>query len=320
MKQIYIFLLTILTAFGANAQKDVYLKIDHLLNGQPFAFSATGTNNLGNQFKVNRLQYYISEVNIIHDGGMVTPAATEYFLVDGQAGLNAMLGNFNITTIEGVQLGIGHERRFEPAVIALREEIAKGTIGTVLQIEANFSQDKFFALPPDNWRLSNRFAPVGPLTATGIHLVDLAVAILGPSEAVWARLATRGSQFENGDTLGIMMAFPSNNVKENDQAASSSFYGSFTSGLITNIFNIKAFIFFVSLFSILTYSMDLLFFYIFPIYFSITSALWFMFLSYLLSSSNTFNIERNNLINKLMALILCSIGLFIFIKSIYEYF
>ena len=108
----------------------------------------------------------------------------------------------------GVQLGIGHERRFEPAVIALREEIAKGTIGTVLQIEANFSQDKFFALPPDNWRLSNRFAPVGPLTATGIHLVDLAVAILGPSEAVWARLATRGSQFENGDTLGIMMAFP----------------------------------------------------------------------------------------------------------------
>jgi predicted dehydrogenase len=108
----------------------------------------------------------------------------------------------------GVQLGIGHERRFEPAVVAMREEIAKGTLGVVLQIEANFSQDKFFALPPDNWRLSNKFAPVGPLTATGIHLVDLAIAILGPAESVWARLATRGSQFENGDTLGIMLAFP----------------------------------------------------------------------------------------------------------------
>jgi predicted dehydrogenase len=108
----------------------------------------------------------------------------------------------------GVQLGIGHERRFEPAVMTLREEIAKGTIGTVLQIEANFSQDKFFALPKDNWRLSNQFAPVGPLTATGIHLVDLAIAILGPAHAVWARLATRGSYFENGDTLGIMLAFP----------------------------------------------------------------------------------------------------------------
>jgi predicted dehydrogenase len=105
-------------------------------------------------------------------------------------------------------LGIGHERRFEPSVMELRREIEAGIFGTILQIEANFSQDKFFALPKDNWRLSNKHAPVGPLTATGIHLVDLAIAILGPSEAVWARLATRGSDFENGDTLGIMLAFP----------------------------------------------------------------------------------------------------------------
>jgi predicted dehydrogenase len=105
-------------------------------------------------------------------------------------------------------LGIGHERRFEPEVIALRQLIADGTLGEVLQIEANFSQDKFFALPKDNWRLSNRHAPVGPLTATGIHLVDLSIAVLGPCESVWARLATRGSDFENGDTLAVMMAFP----------------------------------------------------------------------------------------------------------------
>ena len=108
----------------------------------------------------------------------------------------------------GRVIGIGHERRFEPAVIALRSDIAAGKLGTLLQIEANFSQDKFFALPKDNWRLSNRYAPVGPLTATGIHLVDLAIALLGPAEAVWARLATRGSEFENGDTLGLMLAFP----------------------------------------------------------------------------------------------------------------
>jgi predicted dehydrogenase len=106
-------------------------------------------------------------------------------------------------------IGIGHERRFEPAVLQLRADIAAGQLGTVLQIEGNFSQDKFFALPKDNWRLSNKHAPVGPLTATGIHLVDLAIAILGPAEAVWARLATRGSDFENGDTLGLMLAFPS---------------------------------------------------------------------------------------------------------------
>ena len=108
----------------------------------------------------------------------------------------------------GVMLGIGHERRFEPAVVELRARIARGDIGNVLQIEANFSQDKFLAMAPDNWRLSNVHAPVGPLSATGIHLVDLAIAILGPAESVWARLATRGSNFANGDTLGIMLGFP----------------------------------------------------------------------------------------------------------------
>jgi predicted dehydrogenase len=107
----------------------------------------------------------------------------------------------------GLVMGIGHERRFEPAIVKLRQDIAAGRLGTLLQIEANFSQDKFFALPKDNWRLSNKHAPVGPLTATGIHLVDLAIALLGPAESVWARLATRGSQFENGDTLGLLLAF-----------------------------------------------------------------------------------------------------------------
>ena len=106
-------------------------------------------------------------------------------------------------------LGIGHERRFEPEIVRLREMIAAGTLGEILQIEANFSQDKFFALPKNNWRLSNEFAPVGPLTATGIHLVDLSIAILGPCQELWARLATLGSDFENGDTLGIMMGFKS---------------------------------------------------------------------------------------------------------------
>ncbi len=94
-------------------------------------------------------------------------------------------------------------------MVALRQMIAEGSLGTVLQIEANFSQDKFLALPKDNWRLSNAQAPVGPLTATGIHLVDLSIAVLGPCEQVWARLATLASDFENGDTLAVMMAFAS---------------------------------------------------------------------------------------------------------------
>jgi predicted dehydrogenase len=110
-------------------------------------------------------------------------------------------------TAAGLQLGIGHERRFEPAVVALREAIADGQLGTPLVFEGNFSQDKFLNLPADNWRLSAVEAPVGPLSATGIHLVDLAISIFGRPTQVWARLSTQATTFANGDTLAITLAF-----------------------------------------------------------------------------------------------------------------
>jgi predicted dehydrogenase len=110
----------------------------------------------------------------------------------------------------GVQLGIGHERRFEPAVVELRRRLAAGEFGKPLMVEANFSQDRFLNLPPDNWRLSATANPVGPLSGTGIHLVDLSVAMLGTPATVWARLATLGSDFANGDTLSITLGFEGN--------------------------------------------------------------------------------------------------------------
>jgi predicted dehydrogenase len=109
----------------------------------------------------------------------------------------------------GVQLGIGHERRFEPAVIEMRQRFASGEFGHPLLLEGNFSQDKFLKLPRDNWRFSRSVNPAGPLSATGIHMVDLSIALLGRPTNVWARLATLGSDFANGDTLSITIGFES---------------------------------------------------------------------------------------------------------------
>ena len=89
----------------------------------------------------------------------------------------------------------------------MRRRVADGEFGNPLVLEGNFSQDKFLKLPPDNWRLSNTINPVGPLSATGIHLVDLSIALLGRPTHVWARLATLGSDFANGDTLSISIGF-----------------------------------------------------------------------------------------------------------------
>jgi predicted dehydrogenase len=107
----------------------------------------------------------------------------------------------------GVQLGVGHERRFEPPVMDMQARCRAGELGVPLVFEGNFSQDKFLGLPPDNWRLSAVEAPVGPLSATGIHLVDLAVSLLGEPTDVWARLSTRATSFENGDTLSVTLGF-----------------------------------------------------------------------------------------------------------------
>ena len=107
----------------------------------------------------------------------------------------------------GVVLGVGHERRFEPPVLELRRMLDAGELGTPLQVEANFSQDKFLALPADNWRLSQAEAPAGPMTATGIHLLDLAVSLLGPAERVLAQVRQLGSSLANGDTLALAVQF-----------------------------------------------------------------------------------------------------------------
>lgn len=106
-----------------------------------------------------------------------------------------------------VALAVGHERRFEPPILEAMKVIRSGELGTPMQIEANFSQDKFLALAADNWRLSGKEAPAGPMTATGIHLLDLSVGVFGEAERVFASVKQLGSQLVNGDTLAILVSF-----------------------------------------------------------------------------------------------------------------
>jgi len=104
-------------------------------------------------------------------------------------------------------LAVGHEKRFEPPIQEAMRLVKSGELGTPLQIEANFVQDKFLSLPADNWRLSTKEAPAGPMTATGIHLLDLSVGVFGEARRVLACVKTLGSHLTNGDTLAILVDF-----------------------------------------------------------------------------------------------------------------
>ena len=121
--------------------------------------------------------------------------------------------------------------------------------------------------------------------------------------------------------LGInMLISKSENFTNNESKSAPK--SSIIIGFITNVFNIKAFLFFVSLFTILIEDLVGFYFYVLPVYFALTSSLWFIFLSYIFTASKNknFNMYSNKYLSSIMSLILCFIALFILIRSIYEYF
>ncbi len=101
--------LALITSTIAWAQTDVYFSINHYLGSNPFAFDNAATNNFGNVFNVKRLEYYIAEIEIIHDGGQSTPVSDTWILVDAGTPVNQLLGSFNINQIEAIRFGIGVE-------------------------------------------------------------------------------------------------------------------------------------------------------------------------------------------------------------------
>jgi predicted dehydrogenase len=109
----------------------------------------------------------------------------------------------------GVVLGIGHERRYEPAIGEVRRLLRQGTLGTVMHVEANFSHDKLATMPAGDWRTSPRDAPAAGMTAMGIHLSDLYVELFGPVSEVFANTASRVAYPDNGDVVSALLRFES---------------------------------------------------------------------------------------------------------------
>jgi threonine/homoserine/homoserine lactone efflux protein len=85
---------------------------------------------------------------------------------------------------------------------------------------------------------------------------------------------------------------------------------SFTGGLMVNIFNVKAFIFFVSLFSGIALSTSIIFQLSISVYFFIATATWFVFLSFILNRGfkSLLNHSVQRAISKISSCFLIAIG------------
>jgi len=96
-------------ALTGTAQKKVNLTIKHMLGTTPFAFSTASSNNLSQSFNITRVEYYISQISIIHDGGKLLSVPNKYILANGSANVNEELGTFAVTNVEGIKFYIGVE-------------------------------------------------------------------------------------------------------------------------------------------------------------------------------------------------------------------
>lgn len=106
----------------------------------------------------------------------------------------------------GVVLAVGHNRRFWPAMQALRAIVASGELGTVLHIEGHNSNENSQAIT-QGWRLSPEESPGGGLTGAGLHVLDGFVSLLGPISQVYARLSAREAGPPPLDTATLAIEF-----------------------------------------------------------------------------------------------------------------
>lgn len=127
-------------------------------------------------------------------------------------------------TERGLRLGVGHERRFEPAVQALAAKVRAGELGTLLHIDGHWSHNTMTRPSAPGWRQDAAQAPCGSFTATGIHVTDLMQSIAGRVAEVDAREAKRSDKFPGRDVLVARLQFASGVTGQLANLAATPFY------------------------------------------------------------------------------------------------
>jgi predicted dehydrogenase len=107
----------------------------------------------------------------------------------------------------GLVLGVGHERRFEPAWEEIKRMADSGELGTILHMEAHWSHDRWLNMAPDNWRGSKEEAPAAGWTGMGVHLSDMMLSLAGQVVEVHAHVAHRILELPTGDVVSAHFRF-----------------------------------------------------------------------------------------------------------------
>jgi predicted dehydrogenase len=107
----------------------------------------------------------------------------------------------------GVVLGIGHERRFEPALVEIKRMVESGALGTIMHVESNFSHDRLANVVTGDWRASQVEAPAAAMTGMGVHLTDAYIHLFGEVTEVYAQTSHRVTASQSGDVVAVQLRF-----------------------------------------------------------------------------------------------------------------
>ena len=164
----------------------------------------------------------------------------------------------------------------------------------------------------------------GILTALGIGFgifLHCLLAISGISILLYSTEEARFVIKILGASYLIFVGFQSLLLQDSSEPKTRTtiFTHPFLIGLITNILNIKAFLFTVSLFSFINLQPDSLMSWIYLFYFPVITAAWFSFVSYALTHEALGDIfdQYNHKIQFASSAFILALGLLIFLQTIY---
>lgn len=109
------------------SQTEVVLQLNHRVNGQPF-FLDHSYDVDSTQVSFDRLQYYMCDFVVTHDGGQETALIDKYILVSADVNEVYSLGEWDIQSVESLSFGIGvdsaHNIGIDPTTYPLNHPLA----------------------------------------------------------------------------------------------------------------------------------------------------------------------------------------------------
>lgn len=138
-------------------------------------------------------------------------AAGKHVFVEKPLSLDSPSARSAVAACEAadVVLALGHNRRFLPALEALKDMIGTGQLGSLMHVEGNFCGNLAYGYRLGMWRADPEENPAGGMAAMGIHMVDALIHLCGPIATVQARSLRQVLEIPVDDTTSMLLRFES---------------------------------------------------------------------------------------------------------------